>query len=234
MGRFVWVCVCLLAGCGRLGFDAAGHAGSGSAIVFPDGGVPSTGTCGTSVLVQDGFDSGMPGPQFQLGSASGLTVSETGSHLQVDFAASVGANTYTEYDSQQMYPEEGLCASIEILRVPNGDGNVYMKLATASLDQVVELFEHGGSIDLRTHANKKVTILATFPMDLATTRFWRMRQQGGVTYWETSADGASYVTQAQAAFLSGDPVTFALGAGTFQSLSGGGAAWLDSALLTGP
>lgn len=232
MGRLAWVCV--LAGCGRLGFDPAGHAGSGSAVVMPDGGAPSTGACGAAVLVEDGFDSGTPGPQFRLAAASGLTVSETGSHLQVDFAASVGASTYTEYDSVARYPEEGLCASIEILRIPSGDGNVYMKLATASLDQVVELFEHGGSIDLRTHAKNKVTILATVPMDLQATRFWRMRQQGGVTYWETSADGATYTTQAQAAFLSGDPVMLALGAGTFQALSDGGAAWLDSALLTGP
>ena len=234
MGRLAWVWVCVLAACGRLGFDPSGHAGSGSAMEVPDGGVPSTGTCGTSVLVQDGFDSGMPGPQFALASASGLTVSETGSHLQIDFAASVGGNTYTEYDSAVMYPEEGLCASIEILRIPNGDGNVYMKLATASLDQVVELFEHGGSIDLRTHAKNKVTILASVPMDLAATRFWRLRQQGGITYWETSADGTTYFTQAQAPFLSGDPVGFVLGAGTFQPLTDGGAAWLDSALLTGP
>lgn len=232
MRRLAWVAI--LAGCGRLGFDAVGHAGPDSAVVLPDGGVPSPGACGASALVQDGFDSGMPGPQFQLAAASGLTVSETGSHLQVDFAASVGASTYTEYRSQAMYPEDGLCASIEILRIPNGDGNVYMKLATASLAQVVELFEHGGSIDLRTHAKKTVTILASIPMDLATTRFWRLRQQGGVTYWETSADGVAYTTQAQQAFLSGDPVSFVLGAGTFQALTDGGAAWLDTALLTGP
>ena len=107
--RLAAVVVVTMAACGRNGFDvrigADATASSdgldasaiGDAPLTSDGIVASP--CGATGLLTDGFDDGVAPPLFSALTAAGLTLVETGSNVEVDLGASVGAAKYTYYSA---------------------------------------------------------------------------------------------------------------------------------------
>ena len=85
-----------------------------------------------------------------------------------------------------------------------------------------------------TEHNSSVAKIAALALDLVAHHFWRLRQQGGVTYWDTSADGVTYFTHASTTYVDSATLSYTIGGGTFNKVAGGGKAILDTALLTGP
>jgi hypothetical protein len=210
-----------LIGCGRLHYDDERDASS------PDAG-PS---CGARTVFNDDFSDGTPAPLFFSYVNPGLTLTEPG-RVQIDFAPTVNPDTYAGYQSTTSYATEGLCATVEVLAVPNGEGSAYLKLIAPT--QEVEFFEHNNVVELRTHMGTTIKIVDTLIFDAGEHRFWRLRQQAGVTYWDTSRDGVGFVEQASTTFLTEPQIAYGLGAGAFGTVTNAGSAQFDNATLSGP
>jgi hypothetical protein len=226
-----------LAACGRLGFHERADAPvtadvpglSLDATTFADGMIAPP--CGTSVLFADDFEDGAPGAELFTYADPGLTLSEPG-HLRVDFAATVSPGSYAGYKTLMAYAPEGVCGTVEVLAVPSGEGTMYMKLW--AMTEQLEVFEHNNVLEMRTQLGPAVATLHAMVFDPVAHRFWRLRQQGGVTYWDTSPDGVVFVSHVSTTFLTAAMVQFELGAGAFGTVSGAGSARFDNARLTGP
>lgn len=226
----------LVAGCGRVGFGAISTTDAAApnvVIVIPDGPV-SMSACGSNTLLADSFDT-TPGSVWQVTNQNGLTAQETGGNEEIDFGASVSGGMYAYFRSTTAYPVAGLCAQAEIAGTPDFakvGAAIYFKLRTSQLE--VEFFAHDGVLDLRSRANNKVTIQGTVTWDPVALRFVRLRQAGGVTYWDTSPDGAIYTQQAAAAVFATATAQLELGAGAVSTVANAGQALFASALASGP
>jgi len=110
----------------------------------------------------------------------------------------------------------------------------YFKLLSST--EQLEVFEYGDRIECRTHQNgdTDIQVVGHTTWDPQTTRFWRIHQIGGVTYWAVSGDGVAYASICSAAFAIADPVQVEVGAGAIADITGGGTASFASVTLTGP
>lgn len=203
-----WLCFVLtLSACVRGGFGA-------------DDASAALTSCGTTLLLDDGFEDGQAAPHFTSFADDGLTVREEGSSLQIVFDPTVAAKSWAGYRSVADFPADGLCAAIDVSRLPEGEGALFLRLESG--DQAVEFYAHGGWIELRTKDGTRTHVVTALPAQLMTYGHWRLRQAAGVTHWETSTDGLSYTSQAEASFLAASKLALALGAGTFETLANGG------------
>lgn len=237
----------VLSACGRFGFSEA--AGTIDAIGRGDGGPPdepgfsldativadgvaAEETCGTTMLLQDGFDTAGAAPTFMSYAHAGMTVVETGSVLEVSFAANVSDGFYGGYYAANAQPTEGLCGSVRVIDTATSDGMTFLKLQ--STDQDVEFIVHRGELRVRTKLQGSVANLLVIPFDPVAHQFLRIRQQGGMTYWDVSSDGTTYAVLVSTSFVTDPMLTFHIGAGAFGSSTNAGRAAFDTALLTGP
>jgi hypothetical protein len=219
--------------CGRLGFEPVSADAEGlslDATVFPDG--VAAGACGSTELMRDDFDVAGAPPLFMQFTASGLTISESGSLWNLTFAANVSAGRYAGYKSVLSFPVDGLCASIESVAVPNPSGALYFKLIGG--DEQIEFFLIDNLLSMRTRKGAKLATLAVNTFDPAKHRFWRLRNQGGMTFWDTSPNNVDFFVLVSTSFLTTRQLFFEHGGGTMSSVQGGGTGSFDQALVTGP
>jgi hypothetical protein len=188
--------------------------------------------CGATELLRDEFDVPGPAPLFTQFTSNGLTVDEAGGRWNLTFAANLGAGRYAGYQSVLSYPASGLCASIESVTLPNPGAAMYFKLTGG--DEQIEFFAVDGLLRLRTQKGGQVVTLAAYPFDPVQHRFWRLRNQGGTTFWDTSPDNASFVAHVSTSFLTATQLFFEHGGGAMSSVQNGGTGSFDQALVTGP
>lgn len=237
------------ASCGRIHFDPLGTGGDGGggssdgstqtpADVAPPADIVAASACGGTVLFTDGFDDGTPGPTFGVTTSPGMSSIESASAVVFVFqAAGVAGGRAAYYRSLNSYTTEGLCATAEIQTTadPAGpDAAIYLSLRTAA--QEVQFREHGGSLELVTRSNTTVTVLAFVPWDAAQDRFVRLRQLGGVTYWDTSPDGSAFAQRLSQPGFPTASCQVELGAIALNAVASGsgGDAAFASASLFGP
>lgn len=228
----------MLAAC-RVGFDpVAGDADVPAdvlgfaidATIYADGVVAEP--CGATVLMQDGFDDATPAPLFFSYTNSGLTLRETAGRFEVVFGANVGSDRYAGYKTVTTYPVDGLCGVAEVAQVPSGEGIAFYKWWSSA--QQVEFIVYRGRLEFRTHLNRAVATLSSVSFDPVQHRFLRLRHQGGVTSWDTSMDGVTFVKQTSTTFLTQTALAFEVGGGAIGAVSNGGVAAFERALVTGP
>lgn len=200
-----------VAACGRAGF-AHNDAVPPVDAAPPDATV--TGPCAGTTLYDDGFDDMMPGPVFQVTTTADLTVVEANSRVEIDYMSTVAANHYAGYRTNAAYPAEGICAQVEIGTVGSGFQGAYFKMYSPS--KVIEFFETGGEvITFRTQVDKEIQFSDEVAFNPTAMRFWRFRVVGGVTHWDTSADGVTYVERdALPEFFAGVSGLLELGSGS--------------------
>ena len=234
MGAVRAALLLLLTACGRVGFDARAFddgASPDGAIVDHD--VLAFAPCGTTVLLADEFDDGVPGP-FVVSTEPRMTVDEANGTMNVTFAPSVPAGRYGWYRTATVYPTDGLCVTLAPVQAGDG-GVVYMKLRTDEVEAEWFARPASGLLDLRTRQGSVPTVRDSIPYDLAVDRFWRLRQHGNTTLWETSTDGVQYRTHG--VFAGVFPAATAhleFGAGAYENVTNAGVARFASVVITGP
>lgn len=205
---------------------------SGDAITADGPTVPPT-ACGATQLVSDGFDTGVTTGVWIVSNGTGLSIQQANSNMEVDFAATVNAGKAAYYRSANAFASDGLCGVAEVAGTPSAPAaSMFVKLYTSA--QMVDFDVHGGVVDLRSQSNQTLTTYATLPWDPVADRFLRLRHASGVTYWDTSPDGTTYVQRFSA---TGFPVAncqLELGAGAETTASNAGAALFASAAAYGP
>ncbi|MBA3393099.1 MAG: hypothetical protein H0T89_10665 [Deltaproteobacteria bacterium] len=221
--------------CGRIGYDERPPDDGLTGVDGTDGpvDVPGASACGMTVHLSDTFDDGVAAPNFLPNAMPGMTVSETGGDLVVQFAPTVAAGNYAYYRSAVAYPMDGFCVTVETVEAPANGGALYLKLRTAQLE--VEMFGHSGVLETRTRQSNTVVTRDMFVLDLSVQRYWRLHQVGTSTFWETSPDGVTYLQHTRLdGFFTANMAQLELGAGAVTAVTNGGTARFASASAVGP
>jgi hypothetical protein len=96
-------------------------------------------------------------------------------------------------------------------------------------NEVYLAIENGGMLVAISEVGGVATVQESIPYDERLHRWLRLRERGGFTYWETSADGTEWVTIARAPNpITLTAVTLATGAGTYGAVAYPGFAVLDN------
>ncbi len=170
-------------------------------------------------------------PLFTVYNNAGMSTSEAGGAVSFVFSPSVGAGRYSGYDSA-LYPLEDFCATAEISEVPGDEGLAYFDMVGGA--QKVELITYRGKLELRTVTSGTPNGVALFPLDLATQKYWRLRQQGGVTYWDVSSDNVTFVNLAMTTFFAQTMVKVSMGAGAVMTATNAGRFTVQHVQVTAP
>jgi hypothetical protein len=162
---------------------------------------PNAGTCNQATLVADDFEHGA---RLELWgrayTAQGASTAVAGGHLRIDLAANAGTPAYAGYATDLYYDLTGSHFGAEIAHMVDTSSHAVMQLQIlrsgdgASADSEVAGFrqEHG-ELHMFTRVRGVESDLAV-AYDRAAQRFWRVREQAGQLYFETSADGQAWKT----------------------------------------
>jgi len=150
-----------------------------------DGGVPAA-RCGTLSVLRDDFGDGVAAPDFYPWNDVGASVSETGGHVVIDVPAG-SSGGWAGYTSMFRYDFTGAAWEAKVSEV----GGHYTTLEVRDLAgaRMQMLVEDGtllaGVLDVPGEG-----VRATLPYAPDAHAYWRMREEAGVAYWETSPDRA--------------------------------------------
>ena len=113
--------------------------------------------------------------------------------LRVDGPVGLSADAY--YDTAAAFNFVGGQAVVELADGPNAGDDGSFTLRITEQGMRVEATKHGdGELRFRKNLATNVT-LATIPYDEVAMRWWRLRNQAGFTYLDTSPDGAQWTEQ---------------------------------------
>jgi hypothetical protein len=216
-----------VAACGRLDFET--HNAVDATILD---GVAAPVSCGSNVLLDDPFDDTVAAPLFMAYTQTGMTTDETAGAVSFVFSPSVGAGRYSGYETTTLYSSQEMCATVELTEVPSSEGLGYFNIVGGT--EKIEFIVYRGNLELRTVTTATPASIGVLPFDPIAHRFWRLRQQGGVTHWDVSADGAPFFMLASTTFFTQTTARTAVGAGGVSTTTNGGRFTVERMLITQP
>ncbi len=153
----------------------------------PDGGAPAP-RCGTLRLVADDFEDDVIGPQWLPFADPGASLDERDGDLVVAMEAGTGnpyaglhAAAYHDLVEGEIVAEvSGVAAVATILEVRDHHGGK------------AQLVDTVGQLTAAVYDVPDGDVRASVPYDAEQHRFWRIREEAGDLYWETSPDGVGW------------------------------------------
>lgn len=176
----------------------------------------------TVVGIQDNFDDNDRNTglwNLATGDAD-VTVSEANGQLEITLAnATVGAN-YDGYSSASAFDFNDKCAYVEVVEAPsNSTGAQALLSLEATNGDVIRINKEGTGLFFQYYPNGEgATTVDSVAYDNTTHRWWRIREDSGTLYYDTSTDGVGWTNRASV----GTPVAITamavvLKGGTYQS-----------------
>ena len=215
----------------------------------------STGTplhCGGTSLITDDFPGSDLAENWNPVQGGGATVMETGNELVVTLPSGSASSSFGAYDSNRYYDLTSDSVSVEVTNAGNTVTSAYCVLSVSPAGgggNFVQLLQSGGQLKAVKNVGGMYTTLKSAPYDSVSELYWRIRENAGTTFFETSGDGTTFTPYAQAADSSLFPMDLVLvqiGGGTnggeinpgslhFAKLNGGGAPtgkWCPASSIT--
>lgn len=186
----------LVAGCGRVGFGAAGDGGAGGddapggggdgAVTGGDGAAPDAGPiasgCGTTVIIDDDFTTaGTPG--WTLVNTGSFNTAKLSGIQRFSVNANATANTRAAYQQSMSNPLAGTCVIAE-LSLASSAAMLRSYLRIGAPTKNLEIYVEAGQLWARFTTNGGGTTGTTGPVAYspAQMRFLRIRSTGSQTY----------------------------------------------------
>jgi hypothetical protein len=157
--------------------------------------------CGGPGVLTDNFDDGVvPGQGWGGAFSNGMAnYTETGGHLVITTPSNQLQNDYAGYLSDLSYDLHNDAVFVEVLQVPDPSGNAdtYLR-ASADGGNDLTIIEEHGTLSFHQSINGTITsVTPSIPYDPVQHRWWRIRETGGLSFWETSPDAMTWTVRAQ-------------------------------------
>lgn len=140
--------------------------------------------------ISDNFDDGSIAAIWTP-NAWGGTVSETGGVIRIT-PTNNSADKGAEIATATTYDLTASAVSVKAVTMANGTVDTSFGVYVDA-NNYIDLFVESGTLYARKTVAGTSTNIATVAFS-ASTRYWRLRESGGTTYWEYSADGLSWTT----------------------------------------
>jgi hypothetical protein len=216
--------------CARSAIDAAPGALDAPSM-GPDA-APGPGACGKMSLLADDFNDGVRAPVWSYSyQDSGTTTSEASGALAITLASGAAGSHYAGYESSPYFDLRDSHLYVKVPKMVSvaTSAQAYMTVTHASSpsDRLLIIQEHGQLTFVADVGGTEMD-LASIPYDPVAHLWWQIRESGGMTYWETSTDGAMWTPRAMMA----DPIDLSLvevdlAAGTYQAVTNPGQVQFD-------
>jgi hypothetical protein len=142
--------------------------------------------------VKDDFDDGTLDPSWTPYSTGGIVITETGGELVIDIQPELLVGHYGEIASPA-HTLAGCQVSIHVTQIPpDGTSGGVLVLTDGAAGDRLEMSYGNGYIGCIYWIADMPTFIADAPYDPVAHAWWRLRESGGTTYFETSPDGISY------------------------------------------
>lgn len=210
-------------GCGRVGFAPVGNGdggadrGDGAQTDGTQNDAALVSPCGTTTVLQDDFTSATTGSQWSKLTATGITITQGGGQLSFALAASVAANTGSQYTQTTPVDLRGGCLTGRLDMAPNPAVNVYSYLLLVVGTAGVGFELNAGRLDALFYTSTSaVTEVTPLPWDPVAQKYVRLSESAGTYTWSTSPDGATFTTYgtSTAAGISASSVKVQVGVAT--------------------
>lgn len=201
----VWVLLTLTAGCHTFsGLDdftvskgeggaVVGGGGGSAGVGGSDAGGGGAGEGGTtaadcSMIVADDFSSALDTTKWTPG---GQNVVTQGGRLTLAWAA--GANPYAGVGSAALQNLMGCSMHVELVTPPSAGGVQAFMYAGVSTDDRTGFFVLNDVLRMVIRTAGSHSEESTVAFDPVAHRWWRLREADGQVFWDTSADGITWV-----------------------------------------
>ena len=210
----------LAAGCSfRFGYDGTAYAcGDGGSCpdgfhcvasfcqpddtVVPDAGSDggAVAACGALSLLHDDFDDGVVAPGWFAWNEPGTSVSEAGGQMTIHVDASTGS--YAGSVSRRAFDLAGSSMAVTVVQA-GGEHTILEVRGPAEADPRAQIVAAASGMLEAVVLNTPAQLRTQIPYDPIAQRHWRLREDAGTLYWETSPDGTAWTS------FHDEPVPFA-------------------------
>jgi hypothetical protein len=130
----------------------------------------------------------------------GCVVDETGGVLTLTPTATAGSGCQVGTSTAYNLTGKSVLVRVPQMVATGADILAYMRLAdfAAGPSHYVAFFQRGGMLLAQSRTGGSETDVAT-PWNATDHRWWRIREAGGMVFWETSPDAASWTIRRMAA-----------------------------------
>lgn len=144
--------------------------------------------CPASTLADD-FDDGLLGPQWGKWEDDGCDAFERDGRIVFEHHATTLGSC--GYYTQALYDLTGSSVAVEV--PPAAGAGISTTLsAWAETDEYIELKQEEGQIRCFSHIGNNSVQACAISYDPIMHRWWRLRHEDSLLYWETSADGQTW------------------------------------------
>lgn len=197
----------------------------------------NTGNDTSTITLFDDFNGSLDSTKWSQFNTGTSTISQTGGEVVATAGSSTATVGYGGYDSVSSFNLTGLAASIEVATNVNSatGAQAYFKLVKDASNNVQWIYEAGTLKPQKTVAGSTSDITAGVTYSSSTHKYWRIRESGGSTFFDYSADGSSWTNHTSLSnpfVVTSMSVEFA--AGTYQSVASPGAAHFDNFNVVDP
>ncbi|HYW13755.1 MAG TPA: hypothetical protein VE871_17465, partial [Longimicrobium sp.] len=158
-------------------------------------------------------------------------IREVNGRLEIRPEPSAAGSNLDFYESATTYDLTASQVMVEVVEALSRSvgTTTFLSARINATNEIYLAIENGGMLVAISEVGGVATVQESIPYDDRLHRWLRLRERGGFTYWETSADGTEWVTVARAP----NPITLtavklATGAGTYQAVAYPGFAVLDN------
>jgi hypothetical protein len=188
-------------------------------------------------VLSDDFPGSDPNEIWSTGATGGATVAETGGDAVITLPSGQSGGSDGSFSTNRYYNLLLDSVSVEVVSAGNTATTAQASFSISGVnDDYLEISQQNGTISFDQWISGAYLLRKSTTYSPTNHRYWRFREDGTNTYWETSGDGATWVTQTQAATTSLFPldlVTVSLDGNTqggevspgpvkFASVNGGG------------
>jgi len=190
-------------GGGQVSSSASGTGGMGggssSSGVGGTGGTGGTGGGGPCTLpLQDDFNDGtLDTTIWDVFKASTVNVAETNGELLMELPDMPAESPWVSVQSKETYDLTGCSVFVQVLEGLTTDES-YTSLQLIAGSEFIEIVRWNGYLRFKRVLGGVHEELSIVSHDLVDHAYWRMREQDGTTYWDTSPDGKSWQNWAMA------------------------------------
>jgi len=175
----------------RVFFNAEAYSGASApgdyAIESVNGGEPVPSWCPAESFSDDFEDGdlGLDWDPFEDSCALTQPAGRVRMTPDIDTTSTCGAGSTVLYDLR----DSAAFIEVPVMVETTSDAMVYLRVGTE--DAAIDLAQQGGNLEART-CTTDCTAHESVPYDATAQRWWRIREQAGTVYWETSPDGANW------------------------------------------
>jgi hypothetical protein len=161
---------------------------------------------------------------------SSATYSETGGRVVITLANATSGSNYAGYSTLTTYNLTGSSSSVELVTTPSQSTNAQaiFKLQIDANNVIAFILSNGTLRFQKNVAGGGYTDVSSVTYSATDHRWWRIRESGGTTYYDTSSDAVTWTNRASLANpFAVTLLTQEISAGTYQSETSPGTAVFD-------